>query len=170
MKKIILLILLTIILLSTSANVYAYSLNKDDTIRIRVIANSNKKIDQLIKNQVKEALTKELVVSMTNANNVDDAKIIINNKLPKINKLIGNIVGNNDYKINYGLNYFPEKTENNITYEKGYYESLVIKIGQAKGKNWWCILFPPLCLLEAKESNKTEYRFFIEDLINTYFH
>ena len=47
-------------------------------------------------------------------------------------------------------------------------ESLLITLGEGKGDNWWCVLFPPLCLVEAEESSEVEYKFFIQELIEKY--
>ena len=55
-----------------------------------------------------------------------------------------------DYNINFGYNYFPAKQFKGHTYEEGYYESLVVSIGEAKGDNWWCVMFPPMCLPAAE--------------------
>jgi len=60
------------------------------------------------------------------------------------------------------------KEFNGITYEEGMYESLLVTLGEGKGDNWWCVLFPPLCLLEAEESDEVEYKFFIQELIEKY--
>ena len=72
--------------------------------------------------------------------------------------------------IHYGLNYFPKKEYKGVIYEEGYYESLVVTLGNGNGDNWWCVLFPPLCLLEAQETNTqdVEYKFFVQDLIDKY--
>ena len=75
------------------------------------------------------------------------------------------------YDVNYGLNYFPEKEYNGVIYPEGEYESLVVTIGDGLGENFWCVLFPPLCLLEAKETDTTdiEYTSFIKEVIEKYF-
>ena len=75
-----------------------------------------------------------------------------------------------DYKINYGYNYFPKKKYKSVTYKEGMYESLVITLGTGEGDNWWCVLFPPLCLVEADESTTSdaEYTFFIKEIIDKY--
>ena len=75
------------------------------------------------------------------------------------------------FKINYGMNYFPEKIYKGVKYEEGEYESLVIELGDGLGDNFWCVLFPPLCLLEGEEQTKTdvEYTSFIKEIINKYF-
>ena len=72
------------------------------------------------------------------------------------------------YSINYGLNYFPEKNYKGITYEAGEYESLVISLGEASGNNWWCIMYPPLCLLEknTSQNEKTEYKSYLWEIIS----
>ena len=58
-----------------------------------------------------------------------------------------------------------------VTNKEGNYESLVVKLGEGKGENFWCVLFPPLCLLEAEESDKdeVEYKSFIKEIIDKYF-
>ena len=73
--------------------------------------------------------------------------------------------------VNYGLNYFPIKEYKGITYDDGYYESLVITLGQGQGKNWWCVLFPPLCLMDEEEENmeNVEYKSFIKEVLDKYF-
>ena len=74
-----------------------------------------------------------------------------------------------DFEINYGYNYFPKKKYKGVTYDAGNYESLVITLGDGNGDNFWCVLFPPLCLLEADDSTtETEYKFFVKELIEKY--
>ena len=76
----------------------------------------------------------------------------------------------NDYKLTFGNAFFPEKKYKGVIYEKGYYDTLLITLGKGEGNNWWCVLFPPLCLMEAEESNtgKTEYKFFIKEILDKY--
>ena len=76
-----------------------------------------------------------------------------------------------NYTINYGSNYFPEKEYKGVKYEEGEYESLVVTLGDGAGENFWCVLFPPLCLLEGEENEKDniEYSSFIKEVIDKYF-
>ena len=78
---------------------------------------------------------------------------------------------NKDFIVNFGDNYFPEKNYKGVHYDEGEYESLVVTIGQGIGDNWWCVLFPPLCLLEADESDvdDTEYQFFVKEMLDKIF-
>ena len=133
----------------------------DDALRIRVIANSNSDYDQEIKKIVKENIQYKLYELLKNTKGIDEARKIINNNLNDIDnnvketlQLLNYELG---YDINFGLNYFPSKEYKGVTYDEGYYESLVITLGEGKGDNWWCVLFPPLCLLEAEESTEVEY-------------
>ena len=143
----------------------------DNAIRFRVIANSDSEEDQLLKLEVKDNIEKELYKLVGEANNIDEARNIITNNLDKVDNVLKKY--NINYDISYGNNYFPEKTYKGVTYKAGNYESLVITVGEGLGKNWWCVLFPPLCLLEAEESEKTnevEYKIFIKEILSfTYF-
>ena len=73
------------------------------------------------------------------------------------------------FNVKYGINYFPEKIYKNVKYEEGNYESMIIEIGEAKGDNYWCVLFPPLCMIDAEESEEVEYSFFISEIIKKFF-
>lgn len=147
-----------------------------DAIRFRVIANSNSEEDQLIKQKVKSNLERELITKMEGVESLSTAKDIINSSLDDFDNIVSKTLKDNNasnkYFINYGYNYFPEKTYKGVTYKEGNYESLVITLGQGLGENWWCVLFPPLCLIDASnydETSEVEYKFYIKDLIDKYF-
>lgn len=144
----------------------------DEAIRLRVVANSNTKYDQNIKMKVKEEVEKELFSLLKNTKGIKAARESISNNLSVIDNKVDKLLKKENYKlgysINFGYNYFPEKEFKGITYEEGMYESLLINLGEAKGNNWWCVLFPPLCLLEAEESEEVEYKVFIQELIEKY--
>lgn len=144
----------------------------DEAIRFRVIANSDNEYDQNIKLKVKTEVEKELYNLLKDTKGIEDARNTINENLDyiddKVNKLLLKEKYNLGYNLNFGYNYFPEKVFNGVTYEEGMYESLLVTLGEGKGDNWWCVLFPPLCLLEAEESDEVEYKFFIQELIEKY--
>lgn len=144
----------------------------EEAIRFRVIANSNTKEDQDIKYEVKDEVEEYMASLLQNVDNIDESRMIISSNLDNIDKKINAVFTNknynNDYIVNFGLNYFPQKEFKGITYDEGYYESLVITIGEGKGDNWWCVLFPPLCLLEAEESTEVEYKSFVKEIIDKY--
>lgn len=140
----------------------------EDSIRFRVIANSDSEEDQSIKLQIKEQVEQELNRFMIQAKNKEEAKKLIENNLPNIENILNSY--QIPYQMNLGMNEFPEKEYKGITYEEGVYESLVITLGKGIGKNWWCVMFPPLCLLEAEENNldEVEYKFYVKEMLNKY--
>ena len=75
------------------------------------------------------------------------------------------------YKIDYGKHYIKKKIHNGVVYNEGMYDSLLVTLGKGEGDNWWCVLFPPICVLEADETNANniEYKSFIKELIKKYF-
>ena len=140
----------------------------DYAIRFRVIANSNSMKDQELKMMVKNSLEKDLDKLMVDAKNKEDAVKIINSNLENIRKKVDEIVPDN--KVNFGLNYFPSKTYYGVNYDAGEYDSLVVTLGNGLGNNWWCVMFPPLCLIEGKDNNSDniEYRLLIKDILDKY--
>lgn len=140
-----------------------------DAIRFRVIANSNSIEDQELKLKVKESIEPEINKLMLEAKNSKEAKEIITNNLSFIRNEVNKITKEN--KVNFGKNFFPEKEYLGVKYEQGDYESLVITLGSGKGKNWWCVMFPPLCLIEAEKntnSDQIEYKFLIKEILDRY--
>ena len=146
-----------------------------EAIRIRVIANSNEEYDQEIKNDVKDIVEDELYYVLKDTVDINKARILINKEIPILNSKVDEFLTlknyNLGYTINYGYNYFPAKKYKGIEYNEGMYESVVVTLGEGKGDNWWCVMFPPFCLIEAHDNNTTEieYRWLIKDLINKYF-
>lgn len=140
----------------------------EDAVRFRIIANSNSIEDQKEKIEIRNELEPIIGDILTNSTTKEETKTEINNNLYKINHVIDKF--NTTYDVNYGLNFFPEKNYKGVTYKEGNYESLVITLGDGLGDNWWCVLFPPLCLLEANETNYDDitYTSYIQELINKY--
>lgn len=173
-RKLILIILTIVTIYVVYNNVKAEEIVIPNTaIRLRVIPNSNNLLDQEMKAKVKEYLENNLYKNFSNVNNIDEARTMINNNIPKTEEDITSIFNENNYnmnfKVKYGNNYFPKKEYKGITYEEGYYESLVVEIGEAKGDNFWCVLFPSLCLLETEETTEVEYKLGVLELINKIF-
>lgn len=170
MKRIFILIIVGFILIN-SVKADNYKIPKD-AIRLRVIANSNTAYDQEIKMKVKDLLEIKMYNLLKDIKGVEIARKLINNNITDIKNDIDYLLKkenyNLEYNINFGNNFFPSKEYKGVIYEEGYYESLVVTLGKGEGDNWWCVLFPPLCLLEAEENDEVEYKFFIQELIEKY--
>lgn len=145
----------------------------DSAIRVRVIANSNEYNDQQVKYSVKDIVQKDMYNILKNTKTIESARNKINSNIDvlshDINKYLNNINYNLDYNINYGYNYFPQKVYKGVEYKEGMYESLVVTLGSGEGENWWCVLFPPICMIEAEESTNVEYTTMVKEVMNKYF-
>lgn len=167
MKKIIYGILIVVMILVVSKPRYDLS---GDMVRFRVIANSNSSKDILIKEQVVNVLSTLL---FKDTNDINETRNTVVNNLDKINTSIDKLFSENNYnlkyKVKYGMNYFPSKEYNDIRFEAGNYESLVVEIGEAKGNNYWCILYPPLCMVDYEKDTKIEYKSKIMEILSNLF-
>ena len=168
MKKIFLILIIPFILISLNT-----TKEEDNLLRVRVIANSNSKYDQEIKNIVSNNLKTKLYDLLKEEDSIETARKKINDNMSVLSNNVEESLKNIDYsyEINYGYNYFPEKEYNGKTYKEGKYESLLVTLGKGEGDNWWCILFPPICLIEAEESNeKIEYSSFFKTIFDKIIH
>jgi len=168
MKKIAALLFVILCYIFIGKVVTEESIIPSDAIRIRIIANSNDYNDQKIKMDLKSELEPYLFNLIKDAHSSNEAKYIINNNLSSIDNFIDSKVNNQNYKINFGKNYFPKKEYKGIKYDEGYYDSLLITLGDGLGDNWWCVLFPPLCMIDASASTDYEYKSFVVEMINKY--
>lgn len=160
MKKIIvLLFVLTIIYISKSEEEIIISTN---SIRYRIIANSDSTKDQMLKMNIKEKLDEEILPILSDSNSIEDSRLLIKDNLDNIKNIVSKYT--DDFDVNYGKNYFPEKTYKGINYDAGNYESLVITLGSGLGKNWWCVLYPPLCLID-ENTNDVEYTTLVKEIL-----
>lgn len=175
MKKIFILLSLII------GIVYIYNNNNieeniipKEAIRFRVIANSNSVYDQNIKIQIRNEVQNKLLELTRNENSLENTRKILKDNINLIDNIVSEKIKelgyDKNYEVNYGLNYFPEKKYKGVKYEAGNYESLVITLGSGSGDNWWCVLFPPLCLIESEEemSSNVEYKSYIKEIIQKY--
>ena len=129
-------------------------------IRLHVIANSDTVGDQALKLKVRDAVI-EYLQKQDDLHTVDDTREYLEANLGSLEKISEGIIAANgrDYSAHakLGVRYIPEKTYGDITFPAGNYEALNITLGDGKGENWWCVLFPPLCLLdEGTESDAAE--------------
>ncbi len=147
-----------------------------DSIRFRVVANSNQESDQLLKKKLVTNLSENIKRLEIDSTSLDSSRKSIKKNMSNfatvIEKTLQEEESNSSYDIKYGKNYFPKKEYKGVVYEEGEYESLVITLGEGTGKNFWCVLFPPLCLLEGKEALKkdeVEYTSIVKEIVDKYF-
>jgi len=174
MKKIITIIVLIILMVVIMSKEEEVIIPKD-AIRFRVIANSNDLKDQQEKKKIAKTLGNNITELLKNQNSLQETRTTLKKNIDTFTTTVQEEMKNDNYdnnvEVNYGMNYFPEKTYKGVKYKEGEYESLVVTLGKGEGNNFWCVLFPPLCLLEAEEddTNEVEYTSFVKELIDKYF-
>ncbi|MGG6313417.1 stage II sporulation protein R [Paenibacillus macerans] len=127
-----------------------------DSIRLRILANSDGTGDQVVKRRVRDAVVEQMngwVSQLENPQSLEDARRVIRENMPAIEEQIGKTLQENgknyDYQVELGTVPFPTKMYGGAVYPAGDYEALRVTLGEGKGKNWWCVLFPPLCFIDA---------------------
>jgi len=156
MKKIIVLSSLFLFCLGgINALAQQESLVNQDVLRLHVIANSDSIEDQQLKLMVKDRVVKLIQAEFKELNNSEEAFLLAEKKISYIKTEAEKIVHQQGYTYPvdvYVGNYdFPVKSYGNIIFPAGNYPAVKIIIGDGKGKNWWCVLFPPLCLVSSSD-------------------
>lgn len=127
----------------------------DKLLRFHVIANSDSPKDQEIKIEVMEEVLKSIKPQLEEINTIEETKELLRCRLVDIERIAEHKVREKgmeyDVKASLGSFVFPVKTYGLITLPAGQYQALRIEIGEAKGSNWWCILFPPLCFVDITQ-------------------
>lgn len=120
--------------------------------RLHVIANSDSDVDQQIKMDVRNAVLEATKEGILECENASDAEEYIKDNMQTIlsaaNKALEESGADYTATAEVGEYEFPEKTYGEVTYPEGNYHALKINLGKAEGQNWWCVMFPPLCLSE----------------------
>ena len=120
--------------------------------RLHVIANSDSNEDQQLKLKVRDSLLQYMNTLCSNCSTKEEAMLIANNHKNDFQEIAENVIIENNYnypvKIKINNFYFPTKTYGDISLPAGYYDALRVEIGEAKGKNWWCVMFPSLCFID----------------------
>lgn len=135
---------------------YSESINSglsDNLIRLHVIANSDSDEDQQLKRDVRDIIIDYMKKNFGDLDNVDKAKSIISKNIDTIEEIAIKEISrqNKNYKVEANLgNYpFPTKVYGDVSLPAGNYQALRVVIGNGEGQNWWCVLFPPLCFVDA---------------------
>ena len=125
----------------------------DSVFRLHVIANSDSDIDQNLKYIVRDDLLEYMNTLCTNCTSKEEAITIANAHIENFKEIALNTIKDEgfDYSVNISIGNFefPTKHYGDISLPAGYYDALKVEIGEATGQNWWCVMFPPLCFVDA---------------------
>jgi stage II sporulation protein R len=144
----------------------------EQVFRFHVLANSDSEEDQALKMKVKEAIIAYMKQELPESDSVETTKKWARENLVQIEQVAAEIIEEEGYEYSVKAEVttcdFPDKTYGDITFPAGEYEALRIEIGQAKGQNWWCVLYPNLCFIDAvhavvPEKGKNELKEVLEE-------
>lgn len=154
-KMVIILTFLLFIYTSICAVSYAQNISTDiasSVFRLHVIANSDSKEDQDLKYKVRDNLLKYMNKICKNCTSKEDAISLVEKNKDIFKQIALDTISNEgfsyDVNINIGNFEFPTKNYGDISLPAGLYDALRVEIGEAKGQNWWCVMFPPLCFVD----------------------
>lgn len=129
-------------------------------IRLHILANSDSSADQSLKLEVRDLVLKDWSGKLVEAGTAKEAWKVLNGLLPDIQKDISEFLGARDagydVKLETGEYDFPDKDYDGVVFPAGDYQALKIELGAGAGRNWWCVMFPPLCLVSGDGEMDTE--------------
>lgn len=122
-------------------------------VRLHVIAASDETAEQELKLRVRDNVLEYLTPVLDKAESPEEAQRIINGELTSIKAAAEACAGGRSVSVTLGQEYYPTREYEGFTLPAGQYQSLRVILGEGKGHNWWCVVFPPLCV-SAAEQNK----------------
>lgn len=133
---------------------------RENMIRLRVVAASDSPEDQQVKLQVKDAVNDYLQESLRDLQNTDQVRHFLENNLSQLTKIADDVLDSvgNDSRSKVYLTWEAANSRDYETFSlpSGIYETLRVDIGPAGGENWWCVVFPSLCVPESREAFASE--------------
>ncbi|MBQ1251336.1 MAG: stage II sporulation protein R [Firmicutes bacterium] len=154
-KLLILTAVCGILTLTSFATAITGSETDKNLIRFHVIANSDSAFDQSVKLAVRDRVIDEVNTILADAENVLDAEKILNDHRDELIVAANAVLAEHqcDYSADavLGTSVFPTKSYGDLTLPAGKYNAFRIILGEGKGKNWWCVLYPPLCFVDIKD-------------------
>lgn len=133
---------------------------RSDVLRLHVIANSDSSVDQNLKLRLRDYILEEGEDIFDGSVNVENAVKKIEPKLAELEKsaetFVKNVGFDYDVKITLSNEYFTTRTYESVTLPAGKYLALRVVIGSGEGHNWWCVMFPPMCVPAADKKDEIE--------------
>lgn len=155
-KRFLIVLILFSFFIFISAASYVNAVSEDiaqSVFRLHVIANSDSKEDQDLKYKVRDKVLEYMNEISKNCSSKEEVILLAEEHKEEFKKVAENAIKQNgyDYEVNIKIGNFdfPTKTYGDISLPAGEYDALRIEIGEAKGQNWWCVMFPPLCFVDV---------------------
>jgi stage II sporulation protein R len=148
---------------------------KTEYLRVHIRANSNSADDQSVKYLIRDEAVKYLIPVLAECKTLEDAEKKIRARIDGLAALADGILNANGYRYGararVGDEEFPTRIYGDVVLEQGVYTALILELGEAKGDNWWCIAFPPLCFIPSENdgSGLVKYRSKIWEIIEEFY-
>ena len=171
MKKTVISIIAIIAIAAACVFVGSLPQTKTEYLRIHIRANSNGDIDQAVKYAVKEKVVDYLTPYLAECDSKQKAEDMLKVKLSDICDIADKTLKEKgfDYGAKARVNgeKFPTRVYGELTLEAGYYDALIIELGEGAGDNWWCVVYPPLCF--TGQGRNYTYKSKIAEIIKNFF-
>ena len=165
MKKLLILFCVLVLCISvcTVLPIHGEEEIYESVVRLHVLANSDSEEDQALKLKVRDAVLAYVSPLVIDSASREEAQEIISRELDEIQRVAQRAVEENGYDypvdVTLTLEEYPTRNYESMSFPSGEYVSLRVLIGESEGQNWWCVLFPPLCLSAATEKSANEEAF-----------
>lgn len=164
MKRFEIAVILGLILSIGLTNVFSFASDCDtlrgEVLRLHILANSDSEADQTLKLKVRDRVLKETGELFSGACDLETAQRLARENLKKIVSVAEDEISKNgyDYDVTASLcrTFFETRQYESYTLPAGMYDAVRIEIGNAEGKNWWCVMFPPICVTSAMDEKELE--------------
>lgn len=144
----------------TSANVLDNGPIPQESVRLRIIANSDSVQDQWVKREVRDAIIAQMNTWADDIETLEEAEQMIQAQLPVLQQVVDKTIKERGFSykavVDFGQVPFPTKLYGSYVYPAGNYRAVRVQIGEAKGQNWWCVLFPPLCFIDMSNGDAVQ--------------
>ncbi|GAF65077.1 stage II sporulation protein R [Bacillus sp. TS-2] len=135
-------------------------ISEEEAIRLRILANSDSIADQMVKRNIRDKVNLQITEWVKDIHDLEEAAQYIKANLGHIEEIVklelekANL--DQEFSVNFEEVQFPTKIYGNLVYPAGWYQSVLITLGEGQGENWWCVLFPPLCFLDFENGEALE--------------
>lgn len=131
---------------------------RNNVLRLHILANSDSEFDQTLKLAVRDAVLEKSAIKFEECCDLEEALKVAENSVDELREIAQQVIIKNgcnySVEVEIGKSYFDTREYENFTLPAGYYNSVIIKVGKAEGKNWWCVMFPALCTPSSKAELK----------------
>lgn len=160
--------------LSSCSNTISQEELADECVRIHIRANSASEEDQAVKLKVRDDITAYLQTRLENCTDKTEAMSVLESEQQTLVQIADNALYRNGfaYKTSIALKreYFPDRQYDGYDFPEGYYDALIIYLGEGTGENWWCVAFPPLCFVPGGQNGeKVVYKSWVKEWLDKTF-